>query len=254
MKWSENPGIAPVSGLGALLAVMGGIGYFITLLLHGDLPDQTVEQALLHIAGRPEWRLLKLSFILSTFCWIGAFIAVKEFFSNAVSRLLATWAFSIAVVGVSAMVVEYAVIGHAVKKVADAWVIASGAEADAKVRIAEVMLAISGGLFHSFVAWLLGMPFVVIGLAFLANPSSPRWLGWIAVVAGTGALVAGVTNFLGVMLVPYSVLYGAFVVPLTLWLPVAGVYVWRQLRRTTGFLDPIPQIRKQNVPQERSNQ
>jgi hypothetical protein len=40
--------------LGGALAMMGGFGYFITLLLHGDLPDQTTEIALSHIADRPE--------------------------------------------------------------------------------------------------------------------------------------------------------------------------------------------------------
>ena len=43
---------------GGVLAVIGGLGYFVTLLLHGDLPDQTTEIALEHIAGRPEWRAL----------------------------------------------------------------------------------------------------------------------------------------------------------------------------------------------------
>lgn len=32
--------------VGGVLAVVGGLGYFITLLLHGDLPDQTTEIAL----------------------------------------------------------------------------------------------------------------------------------------------------------------------------------------------------------------
>jgi hypothetical protein len=45
---------------GGALAVIGGLGYFATLLLHGDLPDQTTAIALEHIAGRPEWRALKL--------------------------------------------------------------------------------------------------------------------------------------------------------------------------------------------------
>jgi hypothetical protein len=40
--------------LGGVLAVLGGLGYFMTLLFHGDLPDQTTEIALNHIAGRPE--------------------------------------------------------------------------------------------------------------------------------------------------------------------------------------------------------
>ena len=51
--------------LGGVFAVLGGLGYFVTLLFHGDLPDQTTEIALTHIAGRPEWGVLKLSLIVS---------------------------------------------------------------------------------------------------------------------------------------------------------------------------------------------
>jgi len=93
--------------------------------------------------------------------------------------------------------------------------------------MAEVMLAITSGLFHSFVAWMLGLPYVLLGLGY------PRWLGWVAVVAGTGALLAGTTRFLGIDLVPYPLLYGGFILPLNLWLAVMGVLMWRRTRMAT---------------------
>lgn len=43
-----------------MLAIIGGLGYFALLLIHGDLPDETTEAALAHIAGRDEWRLFVL--------------------------------------------------------------------------------------------------------------------------------------------------------------------------------------------------
>jgi hypothetical protein len=42
---------------GGTLALVGGLGYFVALLFHGDLPDATTRIALEHIAGRPEWPL-----------------------------------------------------------------------------------------------------------------------------------------------------------------------------------------------------
>jgi hypothetical protein len=71
---------------GGVLAVMGGLGYFVTLLLHGDLPDQTVEITLDHIAGRPEWRVLKLALIVSVLCWIGALTALIQSLPQGLSR------------------------------------------------------------------------------------------------------------------------------------------------------------------------
>jgi hypothetical protein len=215
---------------GGALAVLGGLGYFVTLLLHGDLPDQTTEIALEHIAGRPEWRVLKLALIASVLCWIGAFTALVRSLPQGLSNLLGRWAVSISIVGVAIVVVEYAIIGHALKEVADAWLAAPAADTEAYLRMAEVMLAITGGLFHSFVAWMLGLPYVLLGAAVVLGRGYPRWLGWVAVVAGSGALLAGTTRFLGIGLVPYPLLYGGFVIPLSLWLAGMGVLMWRRAR------------------------
>jgi hypothetical protein len=216
--------------LGGALAVVGGLGYFVTLLLHGDLPDQTTEIALEHIAGRPEWRALKLALIAFVLCWIGAFTALAGSLPQGLSTLLGRWAVSISIVGVAIVAVEYAIIGHALKDVADVWLAAPASDREVNLRMAEVMLAITGGLFHSFVAWMLGLPFVLLGAAIVLGSRYPRWLGWIALVAGSGALLAGTTRFLGFALVPYPLLYGGFVVPLTFWLAAIGVLMWHRSR------------------------
>lgn len=218
---------------GGALAVMGGLGYFVTLLLHGDLPDQTTEIALEHIAGRPEWRALKLALIASVLCWIGAFTALVRSLPQGLSNLLGQWAVSISIVGVAIVVVEYAIIGHALKAVADAWLAAPAIDKEATLRMAEVMLAITGGLFHSFVAWMLGLPYVLLGAAVVLGRGYPRWLGWVAIVAGSGALLAGMTRFLGIGLVPYPLLYGGFVIPVSIWLAAMGVLMWRRTRTAT---------------------
>jgi hypothetical protein len=215
---------------GGALAVVGGLGYFIALLLHGDLPDQSTEIALEHIAGRPEWRALKLALITSVLCWIGAFTALVGSLPQGVSKLLGRWAVSISIVGVAIVVVEYAIIGHALKDVADTWLATPATGNEVNLRMAEVMLAITGGLFHSFVAWMLGLPYVLLGAAVVLGRGYPRWLGWIAVVAGSGALLAGTTRFLGFELVPYPLLYGGFVIPLSLWLVAMGIFMWRRTR------------------------
>lgn len=216
--------------LGGALAVIGGLGYFAALLLHGDLPDQTTEIALEHIAGRPEWRALKLALIASVLCWVGAFTALVRSLPAGLGGLLGQWAVSISIVGVAIVVIEYAIIGHALKDVADAWMSASARDAEVYLRMAEPMLAITGGLFHSFVALMLGLPYVLLGAAIALSKDYPRWMGWVAVVAGCGALLAGTTRFLGIELVPYPLLYGGFVMPLCVWLAAMGVLMWRRAR------------------------
>ncbi len=218
---------------GGALAVIGGLGYFFTLLLHGDLPDQSTEIALEHIAGRPEWRALKLALIASIFCWIGAFTILVRSFPRSLSNLIGRWAVSISTIGAAIVVVEYAIIGHALKEVADTWAMAPTTDQEAILPMADVMLAITGGLFHSFVAWMLGLPYILLGVAIVLGRAYPRWLGWIAVVAGSGALLAGTTRFLGIGLVPYPLLYGGFVIPLCIWLTAMGALMWRSARHAT---------------------
>lgn len=214
--------------LGGVLAVVGGLGYLFVLLLHGDLPDETTATALEHIAGRPEWRALKLALIASVLCWTGAFIALVQSLPGGISGLLGRWAIAVLIVGVSVVVVEYAIIGYALKGIADSWRLAPTAEAQVKLNMAEMMLAITGGLFHSFVAWMLGLPYVLLGAAIAFGRGYPRWLGWVAIIAGSGALLAGTTRFLGISLVPYPLLYGGFVLPLNIWLATMGVLMWRR--------------------------
>lgn len=218
---------------GGTLAVIGGLGYFVTLLVHGDLPDQSTEIALEHIAGRPEWRTLKLALIASVLCWLGAYTALVRTLPSGLSNLLGQWAVSISIVGVAIVVVEYAIIGHALKEVADTWIATRETGSEENLRMAAIMLAISGGLFHSFVAWVLGLPYILFGAAVILGSGYPRWMGWIAVVAGSGALLAGSTRFLGIELVPFPLLYGGFIIPLNLWLAAMGVLMWRRARTMT---------------------
>lgn len=210
--------------VGGALAIVGGFGYFITLLLHGDLPDHTTEAALSHIAARPEWRALKLALIVSVTCWIGAFCDLARTLSDGLTGLLTRWALSLAVVGLSVVIVEYAIIGHALKEVADTWQENGSQE---QIDVGAIMLSISAGLFHAFVGWMLGLPFVLIGIAVALSDSFPRWLGWPAVFAGSGAFIAGTTRFLGIELVPYPLLFGGFVLPLNLWMVALGVIMSR---------------------------
>jgi hypothetical protein len=217
--------------LGGMLAIVGGLGYFLTLLVHGDLPDETTAIALQHIAGRPEWPMLKLALITSIMLWAGAFIALASSLSRGASWLLGGMAAACVLVGAAAVVVEYSILGFGVKRLADAWLIAPEADREHHLRVAESLFAVAGGLFHSFVAWLLGLPYVLIGLAIALDGRYPRWLGWLAVAGGAGALTAGVTQFLGFDLVPYPLLYGGFVIPLNLWLAWMGITMWREVER-----------------------
>lgn len=73
-----------------------------------------------------------------------------------------------------------------------------------------------------------------MGLAVTIGGDYPRWLGWIAVAAALGAFVSGAGRFVGVFFLPFPLLYGAFIVPLALWLGLMGLlalrHAWVQRR------------------------
>lgn len=214
--------------LGGVLAVLGGIGYASTLILHGDLPDQTTQVALEHIANRPEWRVLKLALIVSVLLWVGAFVALASSLDHEMSWFLSRLAVVSISIGAVLPIVEYSVIGYEIKGFADAWQMATGEERENILVIAETLFGVSGGLFRSLIAWLYGLPFLLMGLAIASGRGYPRWLGGVAILAGSGALIAGTTMFVGLDLIPFPVLYGGFVLPLNVWLVVMGVLMWRR--------------------------
>lgn len=213
--------------LGGCIAITGGIGYFLTLLFHGDLPDQTTVKALEYIAGRPEWRLLKLSLIISLLFWVASFEIFHKAEVDPASRLFARLAVIAGSIGVTIVIVEYSMIGYALKEIADKWTGLSGSEAATQLGMAGTILSISKGLFHSFIAWMIGTPFILMGIAVIKSQNYRTWFGWIAVILGSGVLTAGVTRFLGIDMIPYPVLYGGFIIPLTLWLATLGWFMWR---------------------------
>lgn len=213
---------------GAVLAVVGGLGYFAVLLVHGDLPDQTTAVALEHIAGRPEWSLLKLALIVFVLFWVGAFVTLAHSMSRGLSWVLSRLAVAFVMIGATLVLVEYSVLGYGLKRTADAWAVATGPDKETMLLAGRAMLGVTGGLFLNFIAWLIGLPYLLMGLAVARDDGYPTWLGWVAVVAGAGALFAGTTRFLGLELVPFPVLYGGFVIPLTLWLATMGLLMWRR--------------------------
>jgi hypothetical protein len=215
---------------GGGLATVGGFGYLILLLLHGDLPDHTTAAALEHIASRAEWALLKWLLIASVLCWVGAFWMLAQSFRRSSSWVLGHLAAAFVTVGATLVLVEYSVMGYGVKNIADAWVGSTGPEQEVLLLVARALLDMTGGLFLNFITWLIGLPFLLMGLAVATGDAYPRWLGWIGVVCGAGAFLSGAGRFVGVLFVPFPVLYGGFILPVSLWLAVIGLLTLRRAR------------------------
>jgi hypothetical protein len=218
---------ARILRLGAWLAILGAIGYLTGLLWHRDLPDETIEIALNHIAQRREWQFIHLLSMIAVLLWLGAFIALTQTLSGAMSRFVGRLAVYALTVGVTVFIVDYSIDGYRLKHVADAWAVAEGAHQAEHRLVAEALFGVLGGTFRSFIAWMYGLPFLLLGIAIVNDREYPRWVGWVPIGAGLGAVVAGTTLFLDIDLVPFPVLFAGFVIPLNLWLGLLGVLMWR---------------------------
>jgi hypothetical protein len=229
--------------LGGLLAVVGAGAVLTGLLWHGDLPDDTTATALRHIAERPEWPLIHLISIVGVLLWVGAFTGVAQSLPHGGGRLLGRLAVLAVVIGAAVFVVHYSIDGYRLKHIADAWNAAPGGERAEQHLVATALFGILGGTFRSYIAWLYGLPFLLLGLAIGRSGVYPARFGWVAVVTGAGAMLAGTTLFLDMKLVPFPMLFGGFVIPSNLWLATLGVLTWHRVS-----VDDLRAQRSQGAP------
>ncbi len=212
--------------IGSVCAIAGTIGYLALFLLHGDLPDQTAETALSWVAERP-LPLLHLGIILCVLLWVAALIALASSLRDATSWALGSLGSASAVLGATLLAVHYRIDGPALKQVADAWASATGTEQEQLLDRGELVILMTGNGFPLYVALLLGLPFLLFGLAMISSSSYPSWLGWIGLIAGANAFIVGTTNFIELKFLPIQ-LFVASVFLLDLWMIITGVLMWRR--------------------------
>jgi hypothetical protein len=81
--------------------------------------------------------------------------------------------------------------GVALKQNVDAWAAASGAEKSVRFADAETTRWIEWGL-QSYVRLLLGLTFVLFGVAIARTGVVFRWVGWVGVLGGLAYMALGV--------------------------------------------------------------
>jgi hypothetical protein len=88
--------------------------------------------------------------------------------------------------------VQMAVDGVALRAAIDTWVAAPPAEQPATFVAADALRGFEKGL-SAFFQLLNGTTLIALGLSMTLGRLFPRWVGWVGVVAGLGALAGGTT-------------------------------------------------------------
>ena len=98
-----------------------------------------------------------------------------------------------------------------------------------------ILTEATSGMFPLYVALLLGLPFVLFGIAVVYSDEYPSWLGWIGAAAGALAFVVGSTNFAGFDIVPMN-LFVLTVFLLDFWMIAVGRLMWHRVAHLRSAL------------------
>lgn len=211
--------------VGAVCAMVGTLGYLVAFVLHGDLPDQTTESLLTFIADRP-WALHHFLIICCFLLWLAGLSGLAYSLTRAGAWVLGRLGQGAALLGMAVLLWHYNIDGPALEGVADAWVDAEGAQRAVLLERGTILADATTGMFPLYVALLLGLPFLLFGLALVIERQYPTWLGWVAAAAGGLAFAVGASNFAGFTLLPMS-LFVLTVFMLDFWMLAVARLMWR---------------------------
>ncbi|HZO31769.1 MAG TPA: hypothetical protein VFH48_37905 [Chloroflexota bacterium] len=215
--------------IGAVCAVLGAVVSVAAGVSFGTLTNEAGTEAVLRaIASRPPWYwpTVHLGFIIGALLWVWAFFAIPNSLTRGVSWVLGWLGVATIVVGATIQVAGSSMSGVGLTALANAWEHAQASEQASLLRVGDTLLLVSSGTWPSVRSYLLGVPFILSGLAMAMSGRYPRWLGGVGVVGGVGALVGGILTFLGADL-GRERLFVVFAQIVSLWMVAMGALMWR---------------------------
>jgi hypothetical protein len=219
--------IGSVAGIaGALLGMVGNLAHSAT-----PAASQDAEGLARTIAGSGSWVPDHLLILLGLILMLGGLVAFARSIRGGLPGALAQLGSIAAVAGATVGLLLLSIDGVAAKHLAQAWANAPSGEQAAALHALLAEEAINFALGTLFYILFAGVTFVLLGLAVAWSRAYPRWLGWMAVVAGAGSVVIGLvqgqvgeTN--AVTRIPSII----FPTVITLWLAWMSVLLLRKQR------------------------
>jgi hypothetical protein len=216
--------IGSVAGIaGALLGMVGNLAHPTT-----PAASQDAEGLARSIADSGSWVPGHLVILLGLILMLGGLVAIARSIRGGLPGALAQLGSIAAVAGATVGLLLLSIDGVAAKHLAQASTTAPSGEQAAALHALLAEEAINFALGTLFYILFAGVTFVLLGLAVAWSRVYPRWLGWMAVVAGAGSVVVGLvqgqvgeTN--AVTRIPSII----FPTVITLWLAWMGVLLLR---------------------------
>ena len=159
--------------------------------------------------------------------FVGGLLALSRSITKEPGAALARLGFTAALLGGAFLSVGFVLEGsHTMKALAEAC--AAAADKEGPCAVAEAMLLVSVDINSWGSVVFYGVAPILFGLAIALTDLYPKWLGWVAVVGGVGAVSMGIVLFLQGLFLAATIGFSAFAAVVTFWLLTMGVLMWRK--------------------------
>jgi Domain of unknown function (DUF4386) len=217
--------------IGGWAAIIGSILAGVGNLVHPVTPEDDPVGVAQVIADSDPWTPIHLVIVLGIFLMLGGLIAIYRTIRGGLAGALARFGLFAAVAGVTIGLILVILDGVAARQLAQEWASAAPSEKATALGLVHVNETINFALASLFNFVFAAATFILFGSAVAMSDVYPRWLGWVAVVAGVASIGAGLTQALvGEPTTASRVLtiFGPTVI--TLWLLSMGILLLQRSR------------------------
>jgi hypothetical protein len=221
--------------IGATAGIVGALLGMVGNLLHPATPTNDPEGVARAIADSRLWVSDHLVIVLGLILMLGGLVALAHSIQGGLPGALARLGSIAAVAGITVGLILVTLDGLAAPRLAEAWTTAPPGERAIALRLVLAQETLNFALAALFNILFAGVTFILYGLAVAWSRLYPRWLGWVAVVAGVGSLVAGLIQAsAGQSTTVTRILTIIFPTVITLWLIEMGVLSLRRAAQAKG--------------------
>jgi len=222
--------------IGGVAAVVGALLGMVGNLIHPVTPIDDEAGAARIIAESEIWVPVHLAIALGIVLMLGGLVAIRDSIRDGLSGALARLGLVAAVAGATIGLILVILDGVAAHQLAQEWAAAPAPQRQVALGLAHANETINLALASLFNFVFAAVTFILFGLAVAFSDLYPRWLGWVAVLAGVLSIAAGsIQAYVGEPTGASRVLTIIGPTVITLWLLSIGILLLRKVREV-----PIP--------------
>ncbi|MBI4609107.1 MAG: hypothetical protein HY726_08865 [Candidatus Rokubacteria bacterium] len=216
--------------IGSVSAIVGSVLALVVNILHPRSATVESPEAFLRmILDSTIWVGDHVGILFAVLLITGGLTAIYRSIQGEPGAAWARLGFAGSLVSAAMLSLLMATDGITIRVLARAWANAPEAEKAVAFRVAHALLLVDFAVFSIWIIVFFGVTFILYGLAVVTSAVYPRWLGWVAALAGLGSALVGLNQaYRGASVLVTNVLFPIFSIIITLWVLVLGILLWRK--------------------------